>query len=77
MTAHTMTFHHASPIDVLIARVAGWTSRAASSVASLLNDPAEREPRTVEELLVWADRYESTQPSYAADLRAIARRHQG
>ena len=30
------------------------------------------EPRTAEELLEWAQSYEATQPSYAADLRAAA-----
>ncbi len=75
MTAHSMTFHHASPIDALIARVAGWTARTASNIANWLAESHEREPRNVEELLAWAEQYEATQPSYAADLRAIARRH--
>ena len=30
------------------------------------------EPRTPEELIEWANSYEVTQPSYAADLRAAA-----
>jgi hypothetical protein len=30
------------------------------------------EPRTAEELIEWANGYEATQPSYAADLRAAA-----
>jgi hypothetical protein len=30
------------------------------------------EPRTPEELIEWANSYEATQPSYAADLRAAA-----
>jgi hypothetical protein len=30
------------------------------------------EPRTAEELIEWANSYEATQPSYAADLRAAA-----
>ncbi|RZS54647.1 hypothetical protein [Sphaerotilus mobilis] len=75
MTAHTMTFHPASPIDALIARVAGWTVRTATNVATWLNADPQREPRTPEELIAWAEQYESTQPSYAADLRAIAKRH--
>ncbi len=79
MTAHTMTFQHASPIDALIARVAGWTARTAATVAATVTDwlhaDANREPRTAEELLAWAEQYEATQPSYAADLRAIAKRH--
>jgi hypothetical protein len=79
LTAHTMTFQHASPIDALIARVAGWTARTASRTAATVTDwlhaDANREPRTAEELLAWAEQYEATQPSYAADLRAIAKRH--
>ncbi|MGY0197103.1 hypothetical protein ACWA7J_18695 [Leptothrix sp. BB-4] len=75
MTAHTMTFQHASPIDALISRVAGWTARTATAVADWLNADVNREPRTAEELLAWAEQYEATQPSYAADLRAIAKRH--
>ncbi len=83
MTAHTMTFQHASPIDALISRVAGWTARTASRTAATvaatvtdwLHADANREPRTAEELLAWAEQYEATQPSYAADLRAIAKRH--
>ena len=75
MTAHTMTFQHASPIDALISRVAGWTARTATTVAAWFDAGTEREPRTAEELLAWAERYEATQPSYAADLRAIARRN--
>lgn len=75
MTAHTMTFQHASPIDALISRVAGWTARTATAVADWLSADANREPRNAEELLAWAEQYEATQPSYASDLRAIAKRH--
>ena len=35
----------------------------------------EVEPTTPEELLAYAGRFETTQPSYAADLRAAALRH--
>jgi hypothetical protein len=38
--------------------------------------PPRREPRTVGELLEFAQTYESSQPSYAADLRAAALYHE-
>ena len=42
----------------------------------LFTNPVET-PRTPDELLAMANRLESTQPSYAADLRAAALRAQG
>lgn len=38
--------------------------------------PPVREPRTVSELLDYAQTFESTQPSFAADLRAAALHHE-
>lgn len=38
--------------------------------------PPVREPRTVSELLDYAQTYESSQPSFAADLRAAALHHE-
>ncbi|MEY2686413.1 MAG: hypothetical protein RL375_611 [Pseudomonadota bacterium] len=38
--------------------------------------PPAREPRTVSELLDYAQTYESSQPSFAADLRAAALYHE-
>ncbi|PXW93833.1 hypothetical protein C7444_11739 [Sphaerotilus hippei] len=35
--------------------------------------PVVREPQTAGELIEWAQAYEKSQPSYAADLRAAAR----
>lgn len=50
----------------------GWRTLVARLEAS--GQP--REPRTPEELIEWANAYEATQPSYAADLRAAALRTQ-
>jgi hypothetical protein len=38
--------------------------------------PPNREPSNVAELLAYAQTFESTQPSYAADLRAAALHHE-
>lgn len=35
-----------------------------------------REPQTAEELIEWANAHRATQPSYAADLYAVALHHQ-
>lgn len=43
-------------------------------VARLAATGRTGEPRTAEELIEWANAYEATQPSYAADLRAAALR---
>ena len=50
----------------------GWRTL----VARLEAAGQPREPRTPEELIEWANAYEATQPSYAADLRAAALRTQ-
>jgi hypothetical protein len=41
-------------------------------VARVAESGKAYEPRTPEELIEWANSYEATQPSYAADLRAAA-----
>ena len=51
-------------------------SAAVSSVLAALTRAADSSPRTASELLELADRYEPTQPSFAADLRAAAWRAQ-
>ena len=51
-------------------------SAAVSSVFAAFARTADRSPRTASELLELADRYEATQPSFAADLRAAAWREQ-
>ncbi|MEY8688600.1 MAG: hypothetical protein AB9M53_01805 [Leptothrix sp. (in: b-proteobacteria)] len=77
MNTNTMTFSHASPLDAAITRYTFLAVRAVQSAFDWLNSPSDHEPRTAAELLVWADQYEETQPSYAADLRAAAMRTQG
>jgi hypothetical protein len=49
---------------------------ADDALTVLLAEPKRYEPRNAEELLAWADAYQSTQPSYADELRAIVRHHQ-
>ena len=47
-------------------------ARTAKSIGSLLRMPAPGVPEATAQLLRMAEAYESTQPSYAADLRAAA-----
>lgn len=73
MTSHSMAFRHESSIDLIFSRVSQFAAR---SVHALLDWAArDPEPRNAAELLEWADRYERTEPSYAAELRAVAQRH--
>ncbi|MFT3954311.1 MAG: hypothetical protein QM722_07955 [Piscinibacter sp.] len=56
-------------------RLSDWIARAMlklQSVGSLLRMPAPGVPEATAQLLRMAEAYESTQPSYAADLRAAA-----
>lgn len=75
MSTNTMTFHHVSIFDSVMGRVAERVADGFQTVTAWFSEPQTREPRTAEELLDWAAQYEATQPSYAADLRAAARRH--
>lgn len=75
MTVTTMTFQHVNAFDALMAQAGAAVGNALRSVANLFATDAAAEPRTAQELLDWADQYEATQPSYAADLRAAAQRH--
>jgi hypothetical protein len=51
-------------------------SQLMQALARGLDFSASRyEPRTADDLLLLADQYEATQPSYAADLREAAYRH--
>ncbi len=69
----SQTFHRSTPLAHLAgAMVRQWHAWTADWTQGL----RPREPRTPEELLEWAGRYEKTQPSYAADLRAAALRAQ-
>jgi hypothetical protein len=75
MSTNTMTFQHVSIFDSVMGRVAERLADGFQTVSAWFSQPASREPQTAEELLDWAAQYEATQPSYAADLRAVARRH--
>lgn len=78
MSVTTMTFTHGSALDTGLARLATSAAAVLRSVATVFDVSAtRREPRTAAELLAWAEQYESTQPSYAADLRAAAQIHLG
>ena len=48
--------------------------RAAKAVRLWALTPREAQPVTAEHLMAMADAYQSTQPSFAADLRAAAQR---
>jgi hypothetical protein len=72
----SMTFQHSNAIDAFGSRFFVAISRTIDSLSSLLSARQSHEPRTADELLEWAHQYESTQPSYAADLRAAALRFQ-
>jgi Ser/Thr protein kinase RdoA (MazF antagonist) len=77
MSAYSMTYRHTTDFDLRVARMVGWIFDAAQALRTWWNEPLQREPRTAEEVLAWADRYESSQPAYAAELRAIAQKHLG
>lgn len=69
----SQAFHPSAPL----AHLAGWMARRWQFwMADLTQGLRQREPRSPEELLEWAGRYDKTQPSYAADLRAAALRAQ-
>lgn len=54
---------------------AGWLTGSIQRLADLarhLTRPSSNEPRTAEELLALAESVQATQPSWAADLRAVA-----
>ncbi|MDQ5896325.1 MAG: hypothetical protein RLZZ592_1249 [Pseudomonadota bacterium] len=60
-----------------LVRLVGWLADQWRAMqARMVDGLTVREPRTPEELIEWAGRYEATQPSYAADLRAAAVRAQ-
>jgi len=61
--------------DLLAPTLADWLARAILKLQSyghLLRMPAPGVPEATAQLLRMAEAYESTQPSYAADLRAAA-----
>lgn len=74
----SMVFVPASNSNITAARsfAVFLVDAAANALHKLATRIAEAgqpyEPRTAEELIEWANSYEATQPSYAADLRAAA-----
>lgn len=75
MSVFSMTYRDTTSFDLAVARLMGRVFDAAQSLRSWLAPAEAREPQTAEELLAWAQQFERTQPSYAADLRAAALRH--
>lgn len=82
MTSASMTFGR--PTRIAIPRGAQW----AADITSALLEGLQRldrwqlslrreEPKTADEVLAWAHRIESTEPGFAADLRAAALRSMG
>ena len=60
-----------------LVRLVGWlVDQWQGAMKAARSSLQPREPRTAEERIEWAGRYEASQPSYAADLRAAAVRAQ-
>jgi hypothetical protein len=79
MNTTTLNTHHRHAVKTPAAT--GWTTplrqaveQAAASLRRWLMEPRVARPDTAQRLLALADAYQSTQPSYAADLRAAALR---
>jgi hypothetical protein len=75
MSVTTMTFRQVNAFDALIGQAGLAVGRSLRALASLFQTANRSQPRTAQELLAWAEQYEATQPSYAADLRAAALNH--
>jgi hypothetical protein len=60
----------------LLAFIAAGAKRVAASLASLFQTRAETTEESAQRLEALADEYEATQPSFAADLRAVIARSQ-
>ena len=79
MTNASMTFGR--PTRLAIPRGALWLGTLAATLINSLRkldtwqlSQQHSEPKTANEVLAWASRIESTEPSFAADLRAAALR---
>lgn len=72
----SMTFQHSNAVDAAASRFFAAIARTVSNLVAPLTIRESHEPRNAAELLEWAHQYETTQPSYAADLRAAALRFQ-
>lgn len=82
MTSASMTFGR--PARLSAPRGSVWFAAAAGAVISALRrldqwqlKVSRQEPQTAEEVLAWASRIQSSEPSFAADLRSAALRSMG
>ena len=82
MTSASMTFGR--PTRLTVPRGSLWFANLAVALLSLLRridqwqlKSMRAEPQTAEEVLDWARRIETTDPSMSADLRAAALRSMG
>ncbi|MBI5255658.1 MAG: hypothetical protein HY855_04095 [Burkholderiales bacterium] len=82
MSIASMSF--GQPTRLTVPRGALWFGNAAAGLISLIRrldqwqlEHASNEPKTADELLDWARRIESSDPGFAADLRAAVFRMQG
>lgn len=81
MSTASMSFGR--PAHLAIPRGALWFGNAAAALIGLIRrldqwqlKHANHEPQTAQELLDWAHRLESSDPGFAADLRAAVYRMQ-
>ncbi|MEY4751432.1 MAG: hypothetical protein RIQ60_3646 [Pseudomonadota bacterium] len=77
MSAYSMTYRHTTDFELKVARLIGTLFDAAHALRAWWSEPMNREPRTADEVLALADRYETSQPGYAAELRGFVQIHQG
>lgn len=82
MTSASMTFGR--PTRVTVPRGSLWFAAAAGAVIGALRRLdqwqlkfSRQEPQTAEDVLAWAKRIQSSDPGFAADLRAAALRSMG
>lgn len=82
MTSASMTFGR--PLRMVVPRGSLWFASAAAALIQGLRrldrwqlSLQRDEPKTAADVLAWAKRIESSDPGFAADLRAAALRSQG
>lgn len=69
---YSTTFRQHNPASQTLVALSDLIARVFVGVQSLFSTTAPTAPEASAQLLELADAYESTQPSYAADLRAAA-----